>query len=254
MRAAAYHHGVPEQPEFVSYAPDHEDVVLWRALGDVVAGRYVDLAGGSDAGNLSRGLHERGWSGVVLAEDELQADALREQRPGDHVVSSLIDVSTEPVHLLVLGRAGAGDLTDVVSRMTPWVVVLPADATEAVVALAAEGYTPALDTGLSRLLLSPQHDELAPALRYPATSRDGFVDATTAALQGTVDELTRELQRWRGLALSSWTTWQPRHTSEWTIHDERERDSLRTELERIQQTLSWRITRPLRALRRLSSR
>ena len=28
---------------FVSYAQNFEDVVLWRALGDIVAGCYLDI-------------------------------------------------------------------------------------------------------------------------------------------------------------------------------------------------------------------
>lgn len=50
---------------FVSFAPNFEDVMLWRALGDISAGFYVDVgATHPDAASVSRGFYERGWSGL----------------------------------------------------------------------------------------------------------------------------------------------------------------------------------------------
>lgn len=142
----------------------------------------------------------------------------------------------------------------------PWVLViesgrdaLAAPSWEA--GVLAAGYEPRLFDGVSRFYVAHEHAaRLGDALTYPACSRDAFVDAATVSMQEANDELVREVSRWRGLALTAWATWQPRPVSEWSIHDERERDSLRLELARIQQTLSWRITRPLRALRGASRR
>ncbi len=245
---------MPDQTAFVSYAPDREDVVLWRGLRGVADGRYVDLVGGTDAGSLTRGLHERGWSGVLVAADPAQADLLRDQRADDAVVAAVADVGPQSCHVLVAERADTATVVDLAVRLAPWVVVVRTHADEAATALAGSGYVTTLDTGPSRILVRAEHEDLAALLRLPANSQDDFVDSTTTELRSSVDELTRELERWRGLALSAWATWQPRHSSEWTIHDERERDSLRAQLAAIQQTLSWRVTRPLRALRGVVSR
>lgn len=231
-----------EQTPFVSYAPDHEDVVLWRALGSVRDGRYADVRG--DGGRTTRALHERGWAGLVRGA----------ARPGDVEVTEPSAVPNGPLHVLVWDRdLDTEALADVVGRTRPWVVVTPDDPA-ADAALVAHGYRAALDTGASRVHVSEAHAELAPTLGRPASSQDEFVDADLLALRAENEELRGELLRWRGLALRSWSSWEPRQAAEWTIHDERERDSLREEIRKMQETLSWRVTRPLRALRRVNAR
>lgn len=52
---------------FVSFAQNHEDVMLWRALGHVEAGFYVDVGAFSpDADSVTRAFYERGWRGVNI--------------------------------------------------------------------------------------------------------------------------------------------------------------------------------------------
>jgi hypothetical protein len=47
---------------FTSYAADFHDVTLWRALGEMATGRYIDMA--PDTGGLGRAFREQGWRGV----------------------------------------------------------------------------------------------------------------------------------------------------------------------------------------------
>lgn len=72
---------------FISYAQNGEDVVLWRALGDIPNGRYVDV-GGMDPVHLSvtKAFYDRGWRGVDIEPVPALADRFREQRPGNEVV------------------------------------------------------------------------------------------------------------------------------------------------------------------------
>ena len=66
---------------FISYAQNGEDVLLWRALGHVGAGFYIDVgAHHPDLDSVTRAFYDRGWSGVnvePLAEPAAQIAAAR---------------------------------------------------------------------------------------------------------------------------------------------------------------------------------
>ncbi|MCU0506725.1 MAG: FkbM family methyltransferase, partial [Chloroflexi bacterium] len=50
---------------FVSHAQNLEDVMLWRALGDVGAGFYVDVGAFSPTeDSVTLAFSERGWRGI----------------------------------------------------------------------------------------------------------------------------------------------------------------------------------------------
>jgi FkbM family methyltransferase len=70
--------------EFISYAQNAEDVVLWRALRHVAAGTYVDV-GAADpvADSVTCAFYERGWRGVNVEPDPSLAAALTQARPED---------------------------------------------------------------------------------------------------------------------------------------------------------------------------
>jgi FkbM family methyltransferase len=53
--------------EFVSYAQNYEDVVLWRALANVEQGFYVDVGAADPVlDSVTLAFYERGWSGVNI--------------------------------------------------------------------------------------------------------------------------------------------------------------------------------------------
>ncbi len=66
---------------FISYAQNGEDVLLWRALGHVDRGHYIDVgAHHPDIDSVTRAFYDRGWSGVniePLAEPAAQIAAAR---------------------------------------------------------------------------------------------------------------------------------------------------------------------------------
>jgi FkbM family methyltransferase len=69
---------------FLSYAQNGEDILLWRALGSVEVGTYVDV-GAADpvADSVTKVFYERGWSGVNVEPVPAFAAALEADRPRD---------------------------------------------------------------------------------------------------------------------------------------------------------------------------
>ncbi len=52
---------------FVSFAQNLEDVMLWRALGHVEKGFYIDVgAGDPSVESVTRAFYEKGWSGINI--------------------------------------------------------------------------------------------------------------------------------------------------------------------------------------------
>lgn len=72
---------------FVTYAQNFEDVMLWRALGNVEHGFYVDVGAQHPVNDsVSLAFYERGWRGVHIEPIESYARLLREHRPDETVL------------------------------------------------------------------------------------------------------------------------------------------------------------------------
>jgi FkbM family methyltransferase len=69
---------------FISYAQNNEDVLLWRALGHVQDGFYIDV-GASDPveHSVTKAFYDAGWHGINIEPLPAHIDAFREQRPRD---------------------------------------------------------------------------------------------------------------------------------------------------------------------------
>lgn len=69
---------------FISYAPNFEDVLLWRALRHVEAGFYLDV-GAADPlhGSVTQAFYQRGWRGVNLEPAPALHARLCAARPAD---------------------------------------------------------------------------------------------------------------------------------------------------------------------------
>lgn len=68
----------------VSYAQNYEDVMLWRALGHVDQGVYVDVgANDPTVDSVTRAFYEAGWRGVNIEPVSEWHDKLVEHRPED---------------------------------------------------------------------------------------------------------------------------------------------------------------------------
>lgn len=72
---------------FTSYAQNFEDVMLWRALGHITDGVYVDVgAQHPRIDSISRAFYERGWRGVHIEPVPAFAEMLRQDRPDETVL------------------------------------------------------------------------------------------------------------------------------------------------------------------------
>lgn len=179
-------------------------------------------------------------------------------------------------HLLKIDVEGAeADVLRSVDLLQwrPWVVVV--EATKPLTAepsheewepdLLAAGYRFCLFDGLSRFYVAEEHAHLAPALSYPACPQDDYVRREEVELREQVQQLTgsedqrrheldalrTSLLTWRRQAVVEWAggaQWPDRDEVELARHHVAVVDR---ELEAMRASVSWRVTRPLRAVRRL---
>lgn len=71
-------------PQFISYAQNFEDVMLWRALKLFGPGYYVDVgANHPSLDSVTRSLYERGWRGINIEPVRHYYQALCDERPQD---------------------------------------------------------------------------------------------------------------------------------------------------------------------------
>lgn len=67
-----------------TYAQNFEDVLLWRALGHVENGQYVDVgANDPSIDSVTRLFYEHGWRGINIEPMPDMYERLVEERPGD---------------------------------------------------------------------------------------------------------------------------------------------------------------------------
>lgn len=307
----------------ISYAQNFEDVLLWRALGHVPSGTYLDIgAQDPDVDSVSRLFHERGWRGVHAEPMPEFAEALKARRSGDVVVQAAVGTGQDTIEFYgiagtglstsqatvaerhrgngfhvhpmrvpvtsldeLFGLAPAGDIhwlkidvegseADVLSswtqqRFRPWIIVI--EGTEPLgqsashmdweLGLLARGYSFALFDGLNRFYVSSKHPELLSALTVGANVFDGFALSGTASAP-FCDEVNRhnaqsrvenrelkdrlaKLQKAKRDADAELAT-HARAAQSWRINAQ----ALRSELDAVYASSSWRITAPLRGMRR----
>lgn len=238
----------PESP-FISYARNREDVVLWRALRDVLAGRYVAVGADHPQDSVTKAFDDRRWSGTTIEPAQTgRLSELLEQHDGPDQIHFML-VDTEGAEEQVLGSV---DLR----AFRPWVLVVASTAPDSGLhthqawepAVLEAGYVFCLFDGISRFYVAQEHAETLQArLCYPACVRDEFVEARVHAVLQEHEDLVEDVRRWRAEALSRWaevSSADERHATEGDF------GAIRRELEAMRASLSWRITRPLRAVRR----
>jgi FkbM family methyltransferase len=91
----------------VSYAQNFEDVVLWRALGDVEAGRYLDIgAQDPEIDSVSFAFYEAGWRGIHVEPVPFYAARLRDARPDEIVIEAAVTDAPGPIGFFEIPETG----------------------------------------------------------------------------------------------------------------------------------------------------
>lgn len=317
---AVYDHRVPTTSPFVSYAQNREDVVLWRALGHLDLGRYVEVGANHPRDDsVTKAFYDRGWSGITIEPMHAFAEAHRAERPRDTLVEAVItdaDIDSVVLHEIAgtglssivddVGdqhRADGADVVDVRVRarrladvldehggqeqvvhfmlvdtegaeanvlrsvdlrtFRPWVLLIESTAPNSSVqtheaweaGVLEAGYEFCLFDGLSRFYVAREHaGVLADHLAYPACVLDNFVEVRAQEVWADRQRLRGETLRWRAEALRRWADMQATAGSPEVEHLRNEVESLRSELVAMQQTVSWRLTKPIRTVRRATGR
>ena len=84
---------------FTSYAQNYEDVLLWRTLGHIKNGFYIDVgANDPEDHSVTKAFYQRGWYGINIEPLPMHQQKLEQERPRD-------------INLGVAAGAADGELT-----------------------------------------------------------------------------------------------------------------------------------------------
>ena len=92
---------------FLSYAQNFEDAMLWRALGHIPNGTYVDVgAQHPRIDSVSRAFYEHGWRGIHVEPVPAFAELLRADRPDETVLQAALGEHPGTLALHVFADTG----------------------------------------------------------------------------------------------------------------------------------------------------
>lgn len=96
---------------FISYAQNFEDVMLWRALGHVSKGFYIDVGACSPSiDSVTKAFYEAGWSGINIEPNEEFFHALEIERPRDRNFQVALSDEVGEGILNILEKSGLSTL------------------------------------------------------------------------------------------------------------------------------------------------
>ncbi len=103
---------------FVSYAQNYEDVMLWRALGHLEDGFYIDVGAWSpDLDSVTRAFYDRGWHGINLEPNPHYHALLQERRPRDINLALGAGETEGSFDLRVIGDTGLSTLDSEIANV-----------------------------------------------------------------------------------------------------------------------------------------
>ena len=103
---------------FKSAAQNFEDVMLYRALGDVEAGFYIDVgAQDPDIDSVSKAFFDRGWRGIHIEPVPEYAERLRAARPGDTIIEAAVSNEVGTTALTVFPMTGLSTADPLVAEI-----------------------------------------------------------------------------------------------------------------------------------------
>jgi len=91
----------------ISYAQNFEDVMLWRALGQIEKGFYIDI-GAQDPiiDSVSKAFYENGWRGLHIEATPYYAELLRQDRPDEQVLQVAVSDTQDPMTFYEIPSTG----------------------------------------------------------------------------------------------------------------------------------------------------
>jgi FkbM family methyltransferase len=103
---------------FISYAQNYEDVMLWRALGNVERGFYVDVgAADPEEHSVTRAFYEHGWSGINVEPLDEYFQKLDQARPRDTNLQVAVGCETGLRTLHAFAGTGLSTLDSKISAL-----------------------------------------------------------------------------------------------------------------------------------------
>lgn len=103
---------------FVSYAQNFEDVMLWRALGHLENGFYIDVGAFSpDIASVTRAFYDRGWNGINVEPNPQYLEELESHRDRDVNLGIAIDEECGETTLHVVEDPGLTTLHSDIAKM-----------------------------------------------------------------------------------------------------------------------------------------
>ena len=101
---------------FISYSQNFEDVMLWRALGHIEQGFYIDVGAWSpDVDSVTRLFYEQGWRGINIEPNPEFNNQLQERRPYDQNLRLAIGDCEECVNMNFLNNPGLSTLDNAIA-------------------------------------------------------------------------------------------------------------------------------------------
>ncbi|HQT79300.1 MAG TPA: FkbM family methyltransferase [Rhodopila sp.] len=95
----------PTRSPFVSFAQNFEDVMLWRALGHIPSGFYIDIgACEPEAHSVTKAFYDRGWSGINIEPARSPFARLATARPRDSNLCLLVSDSEGARDFFLIGE------------------------------------------------------------------------------------------------------------------------------------------------------
>ena len=106
------------KPGITSYAQNLEDVMLWRALGHIENGFYIDIGAQHPVtDSVSKAFYERGWRGIHVEPVKEYADLLRQDRPDEVVIEASVSDGHGSTTLYDLPGTGLSTLSPEVADL-----------------------------------------------------------------------------------------------------------------------------------------
>jgi FkbM family methyltransferase len=274
---------------FVTYAQNYEDVLLWRCFRNIDTGFYIDVGSyNPEIDSVTKAFYDRGWSGINIEPNPKSLEPFFEKRPRDTNIQLLVGKQKEINEFWYFDGTGLstanqkyakmhisagmlGEVSQVLTetlanicnkwvtseihflkidvegfekevlegadfkRFRPKVVVIESTIpnsqiethTEWEQILIENGYSFCYKDGLNRFYLSLECEYLRNNFTYPPNVFDDFITAKQFTLQTEKSLIGIEVNLFEQL------------------------EQERNKLQNIMDSKSWKITSPLRRLRKL---